>query len=232
MISLTDIDIKSLFILYLLISGNYLGELFSCDIQKFFSENIYIKHILGIMTLYHFVLYADPNTDHSILYQILNTTLLYGWFILTTKSSIKFSLVSIFSMFAIFTIKTLIKKNKKEKNSNLKRIEEIKILLKNSKDIDKKNKIIEINQKIVDGKKYDQIISHLTFISNTLFIILIASTILGLLTHIGEKHEEFGNRWNWKTFFLGKTVCDFDKMNNGKTDWQYISKALKFIFKK
>ena len=53
------IHLKHLFVLYLIIAGNYLGELFGCKTQKMFQENMYFKHIIGFMTLYFFVLFTS-----------------------------------------------------------------------------------------------------------------------------------------------------------------------------
>ena len=39
----------------LLVSGNYIGELFSCSIQRSFTNNRIYKHILGVLTLYFFI---------------------------------------------------------------------------------------------------------------------------------------------------------------------------------
>ena len=42
-----SISIYSIFILFLIISTNYLGELFPCRVQKLLSQNVYLKHIFG-----------------------------------------------------------------------------------------------------------------------------------------------------------------------------------------
>ena len=42
-------------ILCLLISGNYLGELFPCRVQQLFSKNMFVKHVLGLLSLMFFV---------------------------------------------------------------------------------------------------------------------------------------------------------------------------------
>ena len=37
---------KSLFLLFLVVCGNYIGELLGCKTQKLLSENMYMKHIV------------------------------------------------------------------------------------------------------------------------------------------------------------------------------------------
>ena len=45
----------ALFLLYLIILGNYAGELLGCRVQEIFSELALAKHMIGIFTLYYFV---------------------------------------------------------------------------------------------------------------------------------------------------------------------------------
>lgn len=80
------LPVKSLFVLYLLISGNFLATLLGCRIQHLFAHNMLIKHLLGYMTLHFFVVlgdndYAtkDPNK------QLLLTLGIYLLFIVTTR---------------------------------------------------------------------------------------------------------------------------------------------------
>ena len=42
----------AVFIFTLIISGNFLAQLFPCKIQEALTENIYIKHIFGFFTLF------------------------------------------------------------------------------------------------------------------------------------------------------------------------------------
>ena len=46
----------AIFIFLLIISGNYLGNLFPCKVQEQFENNIYLKHFLGYFTLLFFVI--------------------------------------------------------------------------------------------------------------------------------------------------------------------------------
>ena len=46
---------KQLFFFFLIVSGNYIGQLLSCNIQHKFTTNRYSTHILGLMTMYFFV---------------------------------------------------------------------------------------------------------------------------------------------------------------------------------
>jgi len=76
---------KSLFVFYLIVSGNYLGNLFGCKIQDMFTSNMYVKHILGFLTLYFFVSFVDNENKYNSIYKLLNSFGIYLFFIFSTK---------------------------------------------------------------------------------------------------------------------------------------------------
>ena len=48
-----DLDLnKSLFLLFLVVCGNYIGELLGCKTQKLLSENIFMKHIVLLCLIF------------------------------------------------------------------------------------------------------------------------------------------------------------------------------------
>lgn len=65
---LTDIFVgipTSIFVLYLILSANFLVNLFSCKAQTTFFNNMWLKHLLGFMTLYFFVVLTDKESKYS-----------------------------------------------------------------------------------------------------------------------------------------------------------------------
>lgn len=122
------IDSKNLFILYLLISGNYLGELFGCKAQYFFQKNMFFKHIIGLITLVFFVIFAeDPeNMSNNPTSSILKSILLYFWFVITTRTNYKYLFTIVLVLLAIVIIEKYKKyyeiKDEEKKVENLKQI--------------------------------------------------------------------------------------------------------------
>lgn len=99
------IHLKHLFVLYLIIAGNYLGELFGCKTQKMFQENMYFKHIIGFMTLYFFVLFTSAEEQKRGLVDNLKMSLvLYACFVLTTRTNYKFILPIMVCLFLIYAL--------------------------------------------------------------------------------------------------------------------------------
>jgi len=75
---------RSLFVLYLMVSSNYLGNLFSCKTQEAFQTNMLIKHLLGFLTLYFFISIVDT-TQNTPAFKLLSSIIIYICFIISTK---------------------------------------------------------------------------------------------------------------------------------------------------
>jgi hypothetical protein len=77
-------------LVYLVISGNYLGNLFGCRVQQLLSQNMLVKHLLGLFTTYFLVIMASPPQDYTHGETLVFTMIIYIWFFLTTKMHISF----------------------------------------------------------------------------------------------------------------------------------------------
>ena len=71
----------AIFIFLLIVSGNYLGNLFPCRIQDSFENNMYAKHFLGYFTLLFFVLFTMDEQIRNVNYILLGSFILYITFL-------------------------------------------------------------------------------------------------------------------------------------------------------
>ena len=94
------LPIYPIFILLLIISSNYLADLFPCRLQHLLSNNIYIKHLFGYLTLLFFVSITLDNIGSSVSELIKNSFILYIYFILLTKSN-KYFFIAICLILAV-----------------------------------------------------------------------------------------------------------------------------------
>jgi hypothetical protein len=104
-----QIPLHTIFIFFLIISANYLGQLYPCKIQEVFSNNIYLKHFFGYLTLLFFVLLAEPNIASSFSNTISKSFLLYMIFLVLMNTNVLFFICAISSLAIIYLIS--IKKN-------------------------------------------------------------------------------------------------------------------------
>jgi Ca2+/Na+ antiporter len=90
----------------MIIGGNFLAPLFPCKLQRILENNMYVKHILGLLTLIFFV-EMTSDIQRSNLWETFGTSfILYLWFVLTTAMEAKVFLVLVV-LFAIMYTLTL-----------------------------------------------------------------------------------------------------------------------------
>jgi hypothetical protein len=131
---------KNLFILYLVISSNFLANLFGCKIQKAFNENMLLKHLLGFFTLYFFISLTESSSsvESDLTSRLKFAAFIYIWFILSTRVDIRFWTVLITMLGIVY-------------------------LLQLNKDIESKKQNPD-NEKIEKYNKYQDILIKLAFI--------------------------------------------------------------------
>ena len=99
-----DTPLHTLFIFFLIISGNYLGQLYPCKIQKLFTENVYLKHLFGILTLTFFVLLGEPSKSVHFGTTIITSLGLYTVFLLLMNTNVLFFVFSMIALAIIYLI--------------------------------------------------------------------------------------------------------------------------------
>lgn len=174
------LPIYPIFILLLIISSNYLAELFPCRLQNLLKNNIYFKHLFGFLTLVFFVSISIENIGGDIFELMKNSFILYLYFILLTKNNIYFFLtISIILTIIYLAHIELMLIKKKEKNTPI----ELAFL------------------ELYHGNKNKYGLDNL--LHHSLLIIL----ILGTIVYMGEKKLEYNKNFSYVTFFLGKNIC-------------------------
>jgi hypothetical protein len=198
-----SISIYSIFILFLIISANYLGELFPCRVQKLLSQNVYLKHIFGYLTLSFFVVLVDPYKKINIYTVFKESFILYILFLFFINTQQYFFLLSIFFLFIIYVL-------------NLKKIEYEENMTQSSDKGDKDNKSEKQNNKQDKVKNHviseefnvlEKKILYINQLNRILIILFIITIIVGFLIFMGEKKLEYKNKFNYITFIFGQSNC-------------------------
>ena len=183
---MTPIDTKyyverlgAVFIFTLIISGNFLAQLFPCKIQEALTENIFIKHIFGFFTLFFFGILAIPELANTS--GMISSLVLYIVFLINAKTKYHFW-IAVFLLYALIYMLHIINKEYSvyvsDKNTTK---EDLEVY-------EQRAKYIEVTQNISLG-----LIGFLT--------------LVGFLVYMGEKKNEYGKNFNYHTFFLGKPSC-------------------------
>lgn len=84
----------SVFVLLLIISGNFLGELMPCRVREELSSNMVLKHFFGYLTLVFFAIVTVFKTSSMNI--LLLSFLVYLYFIVLSKTNWRFWIVVVF----------------------------------------------------------------------------------------------------------------------------------------
>lgn len=181
---LLNTNLFSIFIFILIVSANFLAEVFPCRLQYALRNNMVLKHIFGFFTMIFFVA-LSTNSNKDILIIMQNSFFLYILFILISRTHI-YSFYFILLFLAIAYIINLMKQN----NENDKKDS-------NEKDSNEKQSKEEQNY----------ILDNSDDITYFLYIGVLIVIFIGVLLYMGEKKIEYKNNFNYFTFFIGKAHC-------------------------
>lgn len=108
--------IKSLFLLVLVISGNYVGELLGCKVRNILHNNVYVKHFTLFSLIYFTLGLVGDNKKHP--YTVLKETIeIYILYIILSKTNYYVTgiiLLLLFIMYNIDEYQEYMDENKKE----------------------------------------------------------------------------------------------------------------------
>lgn len=98
-------------LIYLVISGNYLGNLFGCRVQLLLRENMWIKHLLGFFTAYFLIVLSTPPAEYDSKQTLVFAALIYIWFFLTTKMHVRMWIPMILVLLASYGVYVYMKQS-------------------------------------------------------------------------------------------------------------------------
>lgn len=93
---------KGLLIFYLALAGNYLGDLFSPQMQRLFDKNRWVKHIIGLTTMSVSVVYGAGITEMNRM--VAYTVVCYVMFLLSTKMDVQWNMLLLALLLAGYVI--------------------------------------------------------------------------------------------------------------------------------
>lgn len=174
--------LSAIFIFTLIISGNYIGELFPCKIQRILTNNMLIKHFFGFITLFFFGVLAVPELNN--VRGLLSSIVLYLIFLINANTNYKIW-IGVVILYAFLYLINIIKKGYIEK-------------------IETESKENAVLPTLLKDKQMIRLITIFEWIA---IVLIIVSTMFGFVIYVGEKKIEYGKKFNWFTFLSGKPNC-------------------------
>ena len=105
-----EVPFYMVFVLYLIISSNFLAPLFSCRFQYFLQNNMIAKHFAGYMTLLFFVVLSSGEKDPPSTL-LLQSLIVYIVFWISTRMSFYCLLLFLFLSASLYIIHLYEQKN-------------------------------------------------------------------------------------------------------------------------
>lgn len=168
---------KGMLFFFLIISGNYIGELLSCRTQKLFGKSMVSKHVIALISLYFFVVISDSKLQqYNPVITLLGTFLIYVYFLCMAKVEARYFIITLFILTVIAFFQIYRQYLKKKDDNEL-------------------------------GKIERSIKQNIDKIQTCLIIISLLITLIGLLVYMGMKKIEYNKDFKYNTFFIGKPVC-------------------------
>ncbi len=179
--------IAFIFLIFVVISGGFVQDILSCQMQSWLANSLYARHIIGVVMIFVFIMmeggwdydkdeealavndWSSGNTIHSFGYAIA----IYTLFVISSKSQLIPNLIFFSFIFILYFTNTY------------------------RSYLEKRDKIDKDTNKMVI--QFEYVILTLGLI--TLFY--------GFYDYSIYKKNEFGKKFSWTKFMIGTTQCNF-----------------------
>ncbi len=95
----------SVFAFYMVVGANFLPEIMGCRLQHLLRTSMVAKHIIALLLVFFLVVLANPTaTQQGMFVNVGLSVLVYGWFLMTTRSPLGLALLSILLLLAIYLL--------------------------------------------------------------------------------------------------------------------------------
>lgn len=195
-----EIPLYTIFIFILIISANFLAQLFPCRFQKALNENMYIKHIFGLLTMNFFVTLTLPEFESSLFETFKFSMALYLLFIVITNVDTIIFYIVIF----LLGISYLIYLNTNVIQTKLDAITETANVADRALD---QNISVETDPILNNQLQYYHTVSHYLNITSMALI------AFGFIVYLGKKKYEYKKDFRYIEFLFGHPTC-LDKSPN------------------
>jgi hypothetical protein len=172
--------LRSVLLLVLAVSGNFVGNTLGCKTQYHMTKNMYVKHIVLLCIIYFTLSFTNDKFNNPV--EIFkNTLLIWLAFIIFTKQNITLTAISAFLFFSTYILHTFTDYYNNK--------------LKETKD---KNEINNLNKKL----------KNITYLRNITWIAGFIILIIGFISYLKEKKDEYKNDFDITKFLFGIEKCN------------------------
>lgn len=194
------------FLLYLIVAGNYVGELFNCDLQKMLQTNYLVKHMLGLMTLFFFVTMVGlPGLNWNIWIVVGMTLAMYLLFVVSNRTDARIQIAAIVALFAVYIMQIVRDTYVKD---TARRTDEVK-----DDDYELSDEEKTDYQATIDTN--DKTVQRLYTAQYSIGILILVLVAFGFMVYTGKKRLEFGDKFSFLTLLKGSSCRGIDARSYG-----------------
>lgn len=177
--------VSFIFVSFVIISGGYTTQLLSCDTQRLLKNNIYVKHLVGFLLIFMFIMLEggwDFFTDNlnsstnwsngNCLASLIQAFVVYVIFVLSSKMKIIYTILFFGLLFILYIFNTQ------------------RLYLKNKNQVDEKTNHLMVQ---IEGYVF------------SIFLPIIL--VIGVYNYYLLKKKQKGKNFSIITFFIGNNIC-------------------------
>ena len=172
---------NALLIFILIISGNFLEDLFPCKVQTLMKNNLLMKHLVAFMILYFLTVLTIP--ELKSIKGIISATGLYILFLLSTKINYIAWAIVVFIYAVVYLMNIAVG------------------------DLKKKNKKYGTKK---ERKQRENMIMIMRRIMSLLIILNMVIIVIGFIYYYGMQRMQHGDNFALKYFFFGVPKCGYN----------------------
>jgi len=186
--------LKSCFLVFLIVTGNFVGDVFGCAARKILVLNVYAKHIVLICLIYFTIDFSSDTKLHPgrVFYLTLQ---LWIFYLMVIRMNVYFTVLVAALLFLIYVVDEyyvyLLDK-------------EMKIHLENIHD--NKEKKIKEEEKT---KSFEIRHKYISTIIKSLEYMIIGFTLVGFITYFIHQRRR-GKGFSYSKFILGNLKCSWE----------------------
>jgi len=188
--------LKSCFLVFLIVAGNYVGDIFGCSARKILIQSVYAKHIVLICLIYFTIDFSSTDKLHPK--RVIWLTLqLWIFYLMVIRMNVWFTVLVAGLLFSIYVIDEyyvyLLEQELKDHLKDIHDNKEIKIATE------------EKTESFETGHSYlSQIITILEYS-------IISLTVIGCSSYFVHQVRKKGAKFSYLKFILGDLRCSWEK---------------------
>lgn len=174
-----------LFLIFAVISGGFVSEVLSCQMQKFLSTSQYGRHMIGLLMVFVFIMLEggwsfDTETNDmaendwssgNVIETLVMASLIYALFLLSSKSKLIPNAIFFVLLFSLYAINT--------------------------------QRAFWHARKMIS----DQTNNRTIIVQYIIFIAAAIALVYGFTDYVSYQKSAYGPDFSWSKFFLGSIKC-------------------------